>query len=84
MFKLESDYSEASGRVGSLVHERDELVKQLQRESEERSELEDQRERLILKNEELGEQVNELQIRLGEEEHQSQKATDELKKLGVG
>lgn len=81
--KLDTDYKEASGRIESLTQEREDLAKQLQRESEERAELDDQRERLIIRNEELNDQVNNLQIQLEDEVQQSQKATEDIKRLEV-
>ncbi|CAD5230543.1 unnamed protein product [Bursaphelenchus okinawaensis] len=78
--KTETSLGEIEKRLEQLVAERAELQEQVQNEADERAEAVDQTERLKGQNEELSYLVQDLQVRLEEEENRGTQTNEKLKK----
>lgn len=79
----ESEFANLQLKLNQLINERNVLQSQLQSESEERVEAEALHNRLLSKNIELQELVNDLQTRFEESEEIVEKINDEKKKIAV-
>ncbi|KAK5979365.1 Myosin head motor domain [Trichostrongylus colubriformis] len=80
---VEAEYRESLSKIDQVMAERNVLQDQLQQETDNNAELEEVKNRLQLKKNELEEMVNEMRDRLVDEEQRTEKMAQEKKKLVV-